>query len=228
VNVAAGGSSVAVLFSGGLDSSILLAETLAQKRPTFPLFVDCQLHWQQAELAGARRFLAALASPMLADLTVLQMPLADLYSDHWSITGQGVPSADEPDENVYLPGHNPLLLVKAQVWCALHNVPELALGSLASNPFADATNDFFASFETAINRAVSAQVRLVRPLAHKTKRQVMRLGRNLPLELTFSCLAPQHGWHCGACNKCAERQQAFRDAGIADRTHYAASQPVAG
>ena len=35
------------------------------------------------------------------------------------------------------------------------------------------------------------------------------LGRRYPLDLTFSCIAPRDGVHCGQCNKCAERQAAF-------------------
>jgi 7-cyano-7-deazaguanine synthase len=27
--------------------------------------------------------------------------------------------------------------------------------------------------------------------------------------------------HCGNCNKCRERREAFRDAGVPDRTRYA-------
>jgi 7-cyano-7-deazaguanine synthase len=61
---------------------------------------------------------------------------------------------------------------------------------------------------------------LLQPLAALDKRQVMQLGRDLPLELTFSCLDPQEGAHCGKCNKCAERQRAFRDASLVDRTCY--------
>jgi 7-cyano-7-deazaguanine synthase len=53
-----------------------------------------------------------------------------------------------------------------------------------------------------------------------TKRQVMQLGRELPLELTFSCIAPVGELHCGRCNKCAERQAAFHEAAIVDRTIY--------
>ena len=55
---------------------------------------------------------------------------------------------------------------------------------------------------------------------------VMRLGASFPLELTFSCLAPVQSTHCGACNKCAERQHAFRQAGITDPTCYAAGRTV--
>jgi 7-cyano-7-deazaguanine synthase len=107
-------------------------------------------------------------------------------------------------------------------------VPRLALGSLHSNPFADASDEFFRQFELAIDQAISGHVELVRPLATFDKRQVMNLGRDLPLELTFSCLAPTAGAHCGKCNKCGERQQAFRQAGLADPTRYAAShRPLA-
>ena len=53
------------------------------------------------------------------------------------------------------------------------------------------------------------------------KRQVMERGRDDPLELTFSCISPVAGKHCGRCNKCAELQRAFRDIGLEDPTCYA-------
>jgi 7-cyano-7-deazaguanine synthase len=220
-------SQVAVLFSGGLDSSILLAQLLARRRRVWPLFVDCGWYWQAEELNAARRYLQAIRAAQLEELVVLRMPLDDLYEDHWSITGQGAPGADDPDERVYLPGHNPLLLIKAQVWCVLRGVGQLALGALASNPFGDATEAFFLEFEAAMNRATAGHVQLVRPLADMDKRQVMQLGRELPLELTFSCLAPVDGLHCGACNKCGERRHAFAQAELADPTHYAQARKIA-
>jgi len=39
--------------------------------------------------------------------------------------------------------------------------------------------------------------------------------------LTFSCIAPVDGLHCGRCNKCAERAAAFRLTGTDDPTPYA-------
>ncbi len=212
---------IAVLFSGGLDSAILLGQQLQAGRQVWPLFVDCQWIWQPAELLAARQFLAAIAQPALQPLIVLQMPLADLYANHWSITGQAVPTAAEPDANVYLPGHNPLLLIKAQIWCRLHGVGQLALGTLSSNPFADATDGFFRQFESAMDTAIEGHVELVRPLGHFDKITVMRSGKHLPLELTFSCLAPSPTGHCGACNKCEERRRAFRQAHLPDPTIYA-------
>jgi 7-cyano-7-deazaguanine synthase len=49
----------------------------------------------------------------------------------------------------------------------------------------------------------------------------MELGRDCPLELTFSCIAPVDDLHCGVCNKCAERQTAFRLVNRRDLTRYA-------
>jgi 7-cyano-7-deazaguanine synthase len=97
----------------------------------------------------------------------------------------------------------------------------LALAPLRSNPFADATAEFFANFESLVNRGPLGPVRIVRPFAEMTKHDVMTFGRAYPLDLTFSCIAPKHGLHCGACNKCAERQEAFRLIGAVDPTTYA-------
>ena len=68
---------------------------------------------------------------------MLKLPLADIYGDHWSITGRNIPVAGTSDEAVYLPGRNAILIIKAALWCQLHGIKELALATLASNPFKD-------------------------------------------------------------------------------------------
>jgi 7-cyano-7-deazaguanine synthase len=215
-------ATISLLLSGGLDSSILLGHLLRQGRRVQPLYVRCDLAWQAEELRAAGRFIDACAADgRVQPLVLLDLPVRDLYGDHWSVTGDGVPDAHSADDAVYLPGRNALLLVKAAVWCRLHGIDELALAVLESNPFADATPEFFAEFESALARATGGCVRIVRPFGAKSKREVMALGRGLPLELTFSCIDPRDGLHCGACNKCAERQAAFETVGAADPTEYA-------
>ncbi|HVS39816.1 MAG TPA: 7-cyano-7-deazaguanine synthase [Gemmataceae bacterium] len=218
-------SGLAVLVSGGLDSAVLLAEALLTRAPVQPLYIHCGLFWEPAELDHLRRFLAAVAAPALRPLHVLEMPVRDLYPPHWSLTGEGTPGADAPDEAVFLPGRNVLLLSKAMLWCSLHGFSELALAPLESNPFPDATPDFFAAFEAVVNRAVGGRVRVVQPYLRLHKEDVIRRGRDLPLELTFSCIRPRNGRHCGVCNKCAERRRAFREAGAPDRTPYHTELP---
>ena len=210
---------LAVLISGGLDSAILLGDALRNGRRILPIFIRCGLAWEGIELIYLRRFLAALPCP--DPLVILEMPVADLYGSHWSITGENVPGRDDPDEMVFLPGRNVLLLVKALLWCHLNQVTEIALGSLATNPFPDATPRFFQSMQDVVNQAVQAAVRVVLPFAGMKKQAVMHLGKGLPLEHTFSCIRPVGELHCGQCNKCGERKAAFRDAGMRDPTRYA-------
>jgi 7-cyano-7-deazaguanine synthase len=185
-----------------------------------PVYVRSGLRWEQAELSSLVRFLGAVASEGLEGLVVLDEPVALVYGAHWSTGGAGVPASGTPDESVYLPGRNLLLTVKTAIWCRLRAIDALALGSLGSNPFADSTHEFFEKLENVLNEAMGGDLRLLRPFAHLHKTDVLLLGQELPLHLTFSCINPVEGRHCGVCNKCAERKQGFRAAGLADLTSY--------
>jgi 7-cyano-7-deazaguanine synthase len=218
-------AALAVLVSGGADSAVLLGEALGRHPAVHPLYVRCGLYWETVELDYLRRFLAAMATPVLKPLTVLDMPVADIYAAHWSLTGVGVPGAETPDDAVFLPGRNVLLLAKALLWCHLRGVPAVALAPLEANPFPDATPAFFQAYQDVVNEAVGGNVRVVQPYRGLSKAEVLRRGRNMPLELTFSCIRPVEGRHCGACNKCAERRHAFAAAGLPDPTPYSSGAP---
>jgi 7-cyano-7-deazaguanine synthase len=215
--------SVCVLVSGGLDSCVLLAALARRYRKIYPVFIRHGLVWEHAELVHLRKFLRAAKIPCVQSLTVLDLRVRDLYGAHWSTTGRRVPHATTPDEAVYLPGRNLLLLSKAAVFCALHQIDAIAIGSLGHNPFPDATPKFFRDFAKAAGKALDFRIKIIAPFRALTKEQVVRRGHRLglPLHLSFSCLAPRRGLHCGHCNKCAERRRAFHAARVADRTKYA-------
>src|SRR5260370_31514013 len=101
--------AIAVLISGGLDSAILLGDAVRQQKIVYPLYIRCGLHYEAVELEYLRRFLQALGGATLEPLQILEMPVADLYEDHWSITGKNVPMIGTPDEACFLPGRNVLL-----------------------------------------------------------------------------------------------------------------------
>jgi 7-cyano-7-deazaguanine synthase len=209
-----------VLCSGGVESGVLVAEMARSHAAVHPLYVRSGLAWEAVELEHMRRFLVEVHQPAVQPLVVLEMPVGDLYQNHWSLSGKDVPHAETPDEAVFLPGRNLLLLLKGMLWCHLRDVPALAIGTLQSNPFPDATPSFFAQFEQVVNSGLGSQVRIERPFAQLHKEQVVRLGQGLPWEWTFSCIRPTAERHCGACNKCAERQRAFAEAGVLDPTVY--------
>ena len=214
-------SDVAVLASGGLDSAVLVAEFARQGRVTHPIYVRFGLAWEPVEEAHLRRFLDTLTPPGVRPLVVLNTPIADVYGSHWSVSGQAVPDERSADDAVYLPGRNLLLLAMPSVWCALHDVHTVALGTLKGNPFPDATADFFGGFAALAERAMGHALDVVTPFAELTKSDVLELGRGLALQHTFSCIDPKGELHCGLCNKCAERKHAFTALQIEDLTDYA-------
>jgi 7-cyano-7-deazaguanine synthase len=218
-----------VLASGGLDSAVLIGAALRRYRRVHPLYVRAGLRWEEAEIRALRRFLRELRSPRLAPLAFLDAPLAALYGgDHWSTAGRRTPGFFAGDASVYLPGRNVMLFAGAATFCALRGIPILISGILDANPFPDGTPAFFRAMQRALRAGLGAPLWLRAPFRSWSKDRVVRLGRDLPLALTLSCIRPRRGRHCGACCKCAERMTAFRRAGIPDPTFYASPPPTGG
>jgi 7-cyano-7-deazaguanine synthase len=225
--------STAVLLSGGLDSAVLAADE-AVDGDLHPVYVSAGLAWEGAERAIVARFLsrpplAARARPLVS----LSVDMRDVYAaTHWAVEGRP-PAYHTPDEDVYLPGRNVILLAKAAVYCAASKIDRLVIGTLAHNPFPDATPEFRAAMARALTLGLDHPLQIDAPYAGTSKADVIRRGAALgvPFELTLSCMNPpasavsnlQSALHCGECSKCRERHDAFREADIDDPTAYAST-----
>jgi len=215
-----------VLFSGGLDSAVLLAQAAARGGPIVALYVSVGFAWEREEREMAARLLTT--PPFTAvEWVELSFDMRDvLPATHWAIRGTP-PGFETPDEDVYLDGRNLILLSKAAVYMARRAAGAgasvtLMLGPLAGNPFPDATPEFFAAIARALSLGLATPIDVETPFAAMRKADVIRRGRELgvPLELTLSCMEPKGGMHCGRCSKCRERSEAFAEAGVADPTPY--------
>lgn len=214
------GERVCVLISGGLDSCVLASAVSKHARIAHPVYIRTGLLWESAECYWLERFFSALASPRIQPARVLDLPVADIYQEHWSLTGEAIPDHRSTDGEVYLPGRNLLLLSKAALFCAMNRIPSLVIGTLKGNPFPDATREFFCRFGEVASLALDSPLKVHTPFSELSKAEVIELGRDFPLHLSFSCIHPAGLKHCGCCNKCAERRRSFKAAGIADSTHY--------
>jgi len=218
----------AVLLSGGLDSAVLAAAEIDAGRDIWPMHVRAGLAWETAEAGAIERLLAAPPFKRRAHpIRSLALDMRDVYpARHWAVEGRA-PAYNEPDDTVYLEGRNITLMAKAAVVCARLGIPRLVLGPLAGNPFPDATPEFFDTMARAMSLGLAHTLTIDAPFRELHKADVIRLGQRLgvPLAITLSCMQPVNGTHCGRCNKCRERHEAFVEAGITDETTYLHGAP---
>jgi 7-cyano-7-deazaguanine synthase len=237
--------STAVLLSGGLDSAVLVADEAAAGEVQ-PIYVSVGLAWEAAERAVVSGFLAGTnLHGRVLPLVSLGVDMRDVYAaTHWAMQGRP-PGYHTPDEDVYLPGRNVVLLGKAAVYCAAAKIERLVIGTLAHNPFPDATPTFRESMARALSLGLDRPLQIEAPYANTEKSEVIRRGAALgvPFGLTLSCmnppkalssqpsaispdpsaLSPLSALHCGECSKCRERHDAFVEAGVPDPTSYAST-----
>src|SRR4029453_6391077 len=176
----------AVLLSGGLDSAGLLADE-GVGGPVQPIYVSVGLAWEPAELQTVRLFLdwlARRAEQIGARLSVLPLialnvDMRDVYAaTHWAVKGEP-PAYNTPDEDVYLPGRNIVLLGKAAVYCAVAGLDRIVLGTLAVNPFPDATPEFRDTLSRALSLGLAHKLQIEAPYAGTNKAEVIRRGAAL-------------------------------------------------
>lgn len=218
----------AVLLSGGLDSAVLLVDE-ASRGEVQPVYVSVGLAWEGAERRAVEHFLAGLTTAQrVRPLVSLAVDMTDVYpAAHWARRGNA-PGYHTPDEDVYLPGRNVVLLGKAAVFCASAGLDRVVIGTLDHNPFPDATQEFRDSMARALSLGLAAPLQIDAPYAHTSKAAVIQRGARLGvrLDLTLSCMNPRDQGdrfprHCGLCSKCRERHDGFVDAGVEDPTDYA-------
>ncbi len=224
----------AVLLSGGLDSAVLLAEE-SSRGIVLPVYVSVGLAWEEAERAIVELLLRRIPNAdRIRPLAALTVDMRDVYAaTYWAVSGQP-PAYHTPDEDVYLPGRNIILLGKAAVYAAAGGVDRIVLGTLAHNPFPDATPEFRDAMGRALSLGLAHDLRIEAPYAGAGKAEVIRRGiaLSVPFELTMSCMNPRRRGaeylHCGLCSKCRERHDAFIEIGVVDPTRYADERYVRG
>lgn len=212
-----------ILLSGGLDSTVMLAQALQQGRECFALSFDYgQRH--KIELNAAKRIAAfyhvphrtITIDPASFDKSSLVTSLA-VPKDR---TAQQISNGGIP--NTYVPARNTLFLAYAVGQAEILEAGEIHVGfnAMDHNPYPDCRPEFLQAFQSVVNLATKQGVegrapRLMTPLIDLNKTEIFRLGMSLnaPTHLSFSCYDPTiEGTPCQRCDACILREAALKEA----------------
>jgi 7-cyano-7-deazaguanine synthase len=209
------------LLSGGPDSAVAVA---VAKRKGYDIYC---LSFDYGQIASKEIKSAKLVAKKLGakehkivDLSVLK----DLYgSGVTALTDKKMKMPEKFEPSVIVPFRNGILISIAAGYAAAIGAEAIYYGAQKDDaPFyPDCRPEFAEAISTAITRGTDLNIVVKNPLAKLTKAGVMKLAKKLkvPLELTWSCYL-NGDVHCGHCESCKNRKNAFRAAGVEDPTKY--------
>lgn len=214
-------SKAICLISGGLDSTV----AAAWARKDFEIY-GLHIGYGQkaaererrcaedvARLLGAHEFrftevsfMRELGGSALTDARVA-IPLGRISSGEVPIT--------------QVPFRNGIFLALATAWAETIDASAVVIGAVEedSSGYPDCREQFLAGFERAVALGIKPDrnIRVMAPLVHKNKGDIVRLGSELeaPFEASWSCY-DQGPQPCHECESCLLRAKGFREAGLVD------------
>lgn len=214
---------VVPIYSGGLDSTVLLYLLLQKGAELKPLAVNYgQRHGREIE--AAEDFCARLGLDLeVADLSGIRHLLAGSSQTSPDVAVPEGHYAEESMKQTVVPNRNMIMLSVAAGYAISLGAPAVAYGAHNGDHaiYPDCRNVFGSAMDTVLQLCDWQPVRLWRPFVDATKADIVALGESLgvPMHLTWSCY--QGGLrHCGKCGTCVERREAFQLAGVTDLTPY--------
>lgn len=210
-----------ILLSGGIDSTVALAEARGIGRSCECLICQYgQANWQGESWAAKR--VAEYYGCALATLQIDGTP----WKGKSFLTG----GSSNPLES-YVPARNVMLLAHAIAYAESWGAEEVWFGPNREDAdfYPDCRRQFVAMMSSVAELGTKSKVRITAPHLERTKTEIIQRGIELqaPLWLTTSC-ADSSG-RCGVCRGCMSRRKAFAaidNDRVRDVTTYLADMPT--
>jgi len=208
-----------ILLSGGLDSSTVAAQAIADGYEAIALsFRYGQRH--ERELLAAQQVATALniREHFIVDVNLAQWGGSALTDENIAVPTAGVQLGEIPI--TYVPGRNTVFIAIALSLAESKGAEAIYLGinAVDYSGYPDCRPDYLEAFQNLA--ALSSKVgiegnapKLIAPLVMDSKTDIIRRARLLgvPIELTWSCY--QGGEiPCGVCDSCRIRDKAILEA----------------
>lgn len=192
-----------VLYSGGLDSTVVLYDALSKGYDITALtFKYGQRHEHEVECA--KKIANSLNIPQIIHHINLD-----------SLINTPLLNKEAPKEGtMYVPARNTIFLSLALSVCEEKRIPNIFTGVNADdfNDYPDCRPSYIEAFEKLANLGSYGDYVVRAPLQGLSKKQIVSkaLDLNIPIEATSSCYAPLNGVSCNECNACLLRNRALK------------------
>lgn len=208
-----------VILSGGSDSSTVAYWAKDQG-------YDVQAITFKYGQIATKEIEYAIRIADLLDIPVRSIDLSSLRGIYVGVTSlcdetiQMTPAFSPP---IIVPFRNAIFLSVGVAYAVSLGASRIFYGAQGSDePFyPDCTQAFYKSFETAARLGTGKELVIEAPFSSVPKSAIIREGLRLgvPFHLTWSCYYNAER-HCGVCESCVNRKNAFREAGVLDPTEY--------
>ena len=219
-----------LVFSGGIDSACTAAHL-----SDYQIYGITFAYGQRAgqEIAAAKRMADTLniREHRVVDISFME----GLYGSSNVLTN---PDADMPgsfEYSIVVPVRNAVFISVAAAWAYSIGAELVAYGAhTGDSGYPDCRPAFASAIQKALNlgeedgieEGVRRRIRIWSPYQDDmSKSMLMRIGHEAMGDAiydTWSCYLSR-GAHCGVCESCRNRRNAFAEAKIADRTVYLSS-----
>lgn len=216
-----------ILFSGGLDSTTVLALALKSGYDVFPLtIVYGQRH--SIEIEKSKGILERYG--LTEKSTIFNIDLS--FFSNCSLLNKDMAVPDNLTSGIpstYVPSRNLIFLSIATGFAETIDAEKIFIGvnSVDYSGYPDCRPEFVEAFNRTISvgtkQGVEKEISVEAPLIKLSKKEIIKLGTLLDVDysLTHSCYNPaENGKSCGVCDSCRLRLEGFRQAEIIDPIDY--------
>ena len=224
--------NVVILFSGGLDSTTVLAIAAAKGYQCNCIsFLYGQQHYIEVKKAEALAARMGVCKHLVLNLELDKIGGSALTGNLLLPTGRSFDEMKSSIPSSYVPARNSIFLSYALSWAEVIGAMDIFIGAniVDYSGYPDCRPEYLESFEKMADLGTKAGVegdrgfKIHAPLLYLTKKEIILKGVSLGVDYaeTHSCYNPDKaGRACGKCDSCRLRLKGFSEAGIIDPAPY--------